>query len=321
MVAAHTFNLVIVHTPGAQAVDDWRIVKAEIAEKAPDIDVRIVGNGKANPEIDAWLSARPSFVFSPCRITGFQPASGTIASGQMIDKLEQARRLSAAGLPAPRSAPLLRDQPLDQGEWGPLVVVKPRPDDFWAGMLVRIARPEELSDRFEELTRGNRVPMMVQEFIDTTNAEGHLHAYRVMTLFGRPLYCTSRLRLDPRPPLAEILERRSNAIAHNSKKTIEGDPSKAEVTTVEDRDVLDLAIRGATIFPEVPLLAFDIVRERDTGRLFVLEANPRGMAWHLSSEIVGLSESPERRKRKYDQFGALSLAAEVLIEKTRERAT
>ena len=42
------FNLVIVHTPGEQDIDDWRKVASLVEERAPEIDVRIADNNFRN---------------------------------------------------------------------------------------------------------------------------------------------------------------------------------------------------------------------------------------------------------------------------------
>ncbi len=45
-----------------------------------------------------------------------------------------------------------------------------------------------------------------------------------------------------------------------------------------DADVIALAERAHGEFPDQPLLGTDIVRDADTGKLWVIECNPRGVA-------------------------------------------
>jgi hypothetical protein len=64
----------------------------------------------------------------------------------------------------------------------------------------------------------------------------------------------------------------------------------------------------------------DIVRERSTGRPFIVEINPSGN-WHLSSPLAKNHFSLQIRRATYHQFNALQVTADVLIEKTRAEAT
>ena len=162
MTEPFTRNLVIVHTPSAQQISDWLTVKETIAARGPEIDVSIVENGKPHPEIEEWQVSRPSLVFSPCTLSSFRPAGGKVYTGRAIDKLEQVRRLAAAGIPTPRSIPLTPELHLNAADWGAYVLVKPMSEKFWAGMLHRLARPETINSRYMELTRNGRLEMLVQ---------------------------------------------------------------------------------------------------------------------------------------------------------------
>jgi D-alanine-D-alanine ligase-like ATP-grasp enzyme len=65
------------------------------------------------------------------------------------------------------------------------------------------------------------------------------------------------------------------------------------------------------------VIGVDIIRESQSGRLYVLEVNPHGAVWHLSSP---LRKDPEHARELYSQFNALDLAADLLIQKTRTHA-
>jgi hypothetical protein len=310
-------NLVIVHSPGAQELSDWIVVKELINARAPDIEVRIVNNGEPHPEITEWQLSRPSLVFSACNLSKFQPAGGKVYAGGYVDKLMQIRQLADAGIPTPRTMLLSPGLSLDPAVWGEYVVVKPSSKlGSSYGRGVTLARSESVGDRFVELTGNGRLRMIVQKLIDATDAFDRLYAYRVLTMFGRPLYASTTTQVQRRPPLAEIHDQGTSVIANNA--WIKG--LKQELALVEDADVLQLAARAADATGQYPVLGLDIIRERSTGDLYVLETNSGGNVWHLSSKNA-LSQREKERQKKYKQFGALNIAAETLIERTRREAS
>jgi hypothetical protein len=151
--------------------------------------------------------------------------------------------------------------------------------------------------------------MMAQQFIDTGLQPAQI---RVLTLFGVPLYA-ERISAVKEQPLPAA---RTKELVSQVKIT----PVTAERARafVYDADVLDLARRVAAVFPAVPLQGIDILREAKTGKLFVLEINPGGNTWHFSSKY-GRRQRVEGKKRQ-EQFDAFSIAADVLIERTRAEA-
>jgi glutathione synthase/RimK-type ligase-like ATP-grasp enzyme len=86
-----------------------------------------------------------------------------------------------------------------------------------------------------------------------------------------------------------------------------------------DPEIIALGERAHRAFPECPVLGVDIVRESQSGRLYVLEVNPHGAVWHLSSEN-SKTYDPQFIRELYAQFNALELAADLLIQKTRAEA-
>jgi hypothetical protein len=86
--------------------------------------------------------------------------------------------------------------------------------------------------------------------------------------------------------------------------------------------VLALAGRVADAFSDIPCLGQDIVRRAGTGQLFILETNPGGAVWHLSSAAYRRYHGHDaaHMKERYDQFNALGVVAEELIVRTRAGA-
>jgi hypothetical protein len=233
--------------------------------------------------------------------------------------------LHRANIPVPVSGQLVFGEQLDQRIWGPLVVVKPTTPGFMSRGAVFLMRTEKVAKLAERIfpfghpSRG--MPVMVQRFIDTGEWPSY---YRVLTLFGEPLYCRIVFTSKPRDPLDapdDILLK--TEIATNAET---GDHPHS---FAYDADVLDLARRTYAAIPEIPLQAVDIVREATSRSLFVLEINPGGNTWHFSSSHIEQrrkSLTRERRRRiatreeRIAQFGAWDVAARVLVEKTRKEA-
>ncbi|MEX2129185.1 MAG: hypothetical protein WD871_13215 [Xanthobacteraceae bacterium] len=310
-----TRNLLILHTPTAQALSDWVEVKDRIEARAPDIEVRIASNLARNSVTRRWQVSRPSLVFSPSPLLEYQPAGGRVYAGRHLHELakdEELRRLTQAGLPVPATIRLTPDLRLIGEPWSEYVVVKPTTG--WSGKMVRLVRTEDLPRRYTELSRDGRVQMLVQPYIDHVDAEGRPGTYRVTTLFGHEIWVAYMYRPVPRPLLGEIAADPAGIIAVN-------DRSHARIMTFcREENLIALARSAFRAFPEIPVLGIDIIRETATGRLFLMECNPSGNVWHFSSDRAREVTTPEYRRGMYEQFNLLDRTADLLIEKTRAEA-
>ena len=63
----------------------------------------------------------------------------------------------------------------------------------------------------------------------------------------------------------------------------------------------------------------DILRDAETGELFLLELNPSGNSWMLCG-VAGRNIQKQFGLNFYEQFGALDIIAETSIEATRRLA-
>ena len=84
-----------------------------------------------------------------------------------------------------------------------------------------------------------------------------------------------------------------------------------------DREIIDLAARAHTAFPQIAVLGIDIIREQPSGKLYVIEVNSMGGTWHFSS-ATGKSIQRDAGVNFQSQFGGLKTAAQVLVEKTHQ---
>jgi glutathione synthase/RimK-type ligase-like ATP-grasp enzyme len=250
-------------------------------------------------------------VFSPVRLSEFSPRGGAVYCGQILGKDEQLRRLASIGILTPKTEVLSSPSSFDPDEWGEYVIVKPC--NFNSGRGVKLVRTVDLAARYEELTAIANDQFIVEPYIDHAE-DGYPAEYRVLSLFGRALYCARNQWGDKRPPLAEIADDPLGVIASNTI-TMGG-----RVRSIcHDPEIVSLGERAHEAFPECPLIGVDIIRESQSGRLYVLEVNPHGSVWHFSSTLSKKME-PEHVRDLYAQFNALDLAADLLIQKTRAEA-
>lgn len=307
-------SLVLAYRPGWQSLTDLAEIRRHVADIDPSIAVFALPATQPNSVSRRQAGRRPTLVVSPGPLTTFRPQRGTVYQGKPIAKIEQLKRLAAAGVPVPRSAVLGPGASFDPKVWGAFVVVKPgdlvtSSQGIGIGLRrterVRYRAPSEYPPRHP----GRRAPMIVQQFIDTGP---HVEVYRVLTLFGEPLYCQRMVSREPRVGLdADDAQIESAVIASQAFDEVE--------TFVQPRDVLEVARAAHAAMPEIPLKGCDIMREAGSGRLHVLEVNPGGNTWHFSSRFLadirrrnGVAFEQERRR----QFDAMRTAARVLVEKT-----
>ena len=230
-----------------------------------------------------------------------------------IPKHTQLKILKRFGLPVPRWALVEAGSKFSSAEWGPMVVTKPvgHNASFSRGIEVKI--PENIAFKEHNPVQTNpldsHTAIMVQRFVDTGEFRPQ---NRVLTLFGKVLY-GEEIRAEepiptPDPPTVESLAR--FVITPVLVKRVR--------SFIYDTEILALASRIFRAFPDIPLQACDILREAKTGKLFILEINAGGDTWHFSS-YFGQYQRVEGKKRD-EQFDAFTVAAQVLVERTRQEA-
>jgi hypothetical protein len=306
-----TRNLLILQSAHLQDPSDWIAIQQRIERDAPDIEVRIANNGQRNSVTARWQVQRPSLIFSPIYLVNFVPRGGAVFCGHVLGKDEQLRRLSSIGILTPRTTMLSPESSFDSNEWGDYVIVKA--NYLNSGKSIKLVRTIDVSTRYDELTALANDRFLVQPFIDHSE-DGHPTHYRVLSLFGRALYCARVRWRNRRPPLNEIAADPLGIIASNGK-TMGG-----QIRSIcNESEIIALGERAHEAFPECPVLGIDIIRDIHSGRLYVLEVNSHGAVWHLSSPLAKTCD-PEHVRELYGQFNALDRAADLLIQKTRAEA-
>jgi hypothetical protein len=306
-------NLILVHWPERQSLEDFEEIARRIADRAPEIGV-LIAEGKAR-DLHVVLKAalRPTVVVSMMPRKRFRVLHGHVFEGRDLLKSEQYRRYRAAGLPVPDWEVIGPDTRLDPKTWGDYVIVKPDLARKAAGIVikktgrVRYAAPEA----FAEDHPGRFSPMVAQKFVYTGRWANH---YRITTLFGRTLFAI-RCEADNSFRPLESRDGFKGAAGVGGAPVVSNKKS-SHYALSDDKEVIALGEKAHSAFPDIPLLGHDIVRDADTGELFLLESNTRGDVWLLSSG-TGRSLQATNGFDLYSQFGALDVAAEALIAKVR----
>lgn len=306
-----THTLILVNRPGAQDARDFIEIAERMAALAPEIGVHVVPAKADAAAMPAQLWQHPTLTVSMTLPEAFRPRRGPLYHGFPVSKFEQMRKFAAAGLPIPTTLVYRFGWPLKPAVWGPHVILKPTAvramSNGDAVFLMRTERVAELAPVvFPPGHAAREAPLLVQKFIDTGE---HPWSYRVLTLFGEPIMSMVYRAKNPRPPLDvpdEELMRASFAsnVDPHFTCTLEAEP-----------EVLDFARRASMAMPRIPLQGMDIVRERTTGELYMLEVNPGGNTWHFSSKLAEEGRKEVSREERIAQFDAWGVAARVLAER------
>jgi glutathione synthase/RimK-type ligase-like ATP-grasp enzyme len=201
----------------------------------------------------------------------------------------------------------------DPNRFGPVVMLKPT--GFTShGRGIEMVRAEELTGvrwRHHPAVRAaGDTPLMVQRFIDTGVYPTH---YRVLTFFGQPIFAFQAVSTVRRPSL------------HASSEQLAAGPFMAKhghrrLIVPVDRDILEFASRTFDAIPEVALHGCDIIREIESGRLYVLEVNPGGNTWSFSSVWASMLRTELNMPDLSRQYDAWKTCANMLVLRTRQEA-
>jgi hypothetical protein len=228
-----------------------------------------------------------------------------------IIKTAQLRQYAEARIPYPMSAAFSWGMNLDPQRWGPLLVMKPLDPHVTSRGIVHLIPTSVLGQlKPAHFAPGHPIhstPMLLQAFIDTGEYPSH---YRVLMLFGEPLYACEHVMVSPRPPLDAPVEQLLKAnIATNG--------GERRRRLFDDADVIAFARRMAKALPAIPLQGIDVMRHHASGQLFAIENNTGGNTWHFSSGMGEELREQISRDALIAQFGAFDRAAEALVETTR----
>ncbi len=307
-------NLILVHQKTKQDPEDYREIARLVEDSGQGISVFIVDTKDRSPSVAGMDETQSTLTVSPMPLKQFRPPRGTVLQGFEYPKGEQYEMLSAVAMPVPEWIRITPDTKLDPEAWGPYVVVKPELGRKGAEIFikrtgrVRYRAPEE----FDEDHPGRKASMLAQRFIYTGRWPSN---FRVVTLFGKALMCWLCEADHSHVPLNSRFDFKAKGGI-----TVVSNKRTSSYSLSFDEGVIALAEACHRAFPDQPVLGTDIVRDSDTGELYVLECNPRGDAWLLSSDMGRMIEQANGLDFK-SQFDGLKIAASVLAEVTLARAS
>ena len=306
-------NLILVHQETKQDRADYEEIARRIGRLAPGIAVFIADTKDAAWSDPAFDRGEPTLTVSPMPLKRFVPPRGALCQGHEYPKGEQYERLARIGIPVPKWTRVVPGAALDPSEWGPYVVVKPELGRKGAEIFIK--RTGRVRYRPAESFPGDhparRAPLIAQRFVYTGTWPVN---YRVVTFFGKALLCWHCEADHRHVPLNSRWDFKAKGGI-----TVVSNKRDSHYRLAGDSDLLALAEAAHRAFPEQPLLGTDILRDAETGEPCVIECNPRGDAWLISSDMGRLIEQANGLDFA-GQFGALDIAADVLVRETRARA-
>ncbi len=320
---ASFINLCLVIQPTRLDPDDFGHIARIVKSLDPGILITILtpGDKAANVKAERWNYRSVTIAIGPSG--RFTPPRGPILQNGPVPKLEQYSRFLATGVATPRTARFEFGKRYSEDEWSEFVVMKPLPLTMTSksglSRLYRTRRLEQLSpgalpeDHF--LRDG---PGLVQELIDTGL---YPSKFRVLSLFGDPLYCSNTRSMAPRVPLdAGDEEIEASIIDAKNPLSKAADKDEKRTLLAADPAVLAFAREVHGAFPRKPVLGIDILQRESDGKLFAIEVNAGGNVWHLSSSKEKHRQRLGGKEAMVAQFDAWNVAAQALIRMAREHA-
>ena len=293
-----------------QTTGDLEQIARYVEEIDPRINAVVLGEGFGHRLLHSYLWLRPTLSVAMKRRGSPRLLPGRLLTSKPLMKSGEYRRLTEAGLPVPRWASITPDTVLDPSVWGPYVIEKPNYGAL--GAYVRIKRTSRVKykhpGQLEAAHYGRRGGMLIQEFIYTGEWP---ESFRVTTLLGKAILCYHQVTVGRGNPLSGRWNH-----GKDGGPSIVSNTKDMKVTLVRDNEVISLCERAhRSTFPDIPLLGFDVIRDADSGKLYILECHAHGPTWPFSSETA-LGIQQKNGIDFVSQFDALKTCAKILADAT-----
>jgi hypothetical protein len=316
-------NLILVTGRGAEDWRDFEKIAHEVVRLAPDIAVQLVSPRETAATVAQHKWQRRSITVCVGHAGNFVPLRGPLFQNAPIKKLDQYSRLKSAGIATPHTERFEFGREYSEALFGEFVILKPLPLELTSkGSSAKLYRTRRLPQlrqaEFPEDHFLHKAPGLVQSFVDTGE---YVSKWRVLTLFGEPLYSSTSVSMLPRADLgASDAEIESSAIEPRNIRNREADTTGTRDRLARDDEILAFARQVHAVFPTLPVLGCDVLRRQPDGKLFALEINGGGNVWHFSSYADKHRARLGGRESMVAQFGAWTVAAKSLIRMVRQYA-
>ena len=313
-------NLILVANPIRMDFQDFKEIALGVRRENRSINVFVVTTDHQSSVIPEKYWAHPTLTVSFGHPGKFKAARGIMLHNQPIHKFQQYVQFRLADIDTPRTGMFDRAHIYEPADWGEFCIIKPADlGKMSKGGSVQWLRTKRLRSfdpgRYPENHVLRNSGLLVQSFIDTGRCPLN---WRVLTLFGEPLYCFKSACPAERPPLDAPDSLIEAAVIEPKHPQVKKDFAYEEIRAFEiDEEVIAFARQIYRAFPRIPLQGCDILREAGTGRLYVLEVNPGGNTWHFSSPYFARQRALLGGKEVFTrQLDAFARASCVLAEKT-----
>jgi glutathione synthase/RimK-type ligase-like ATP-grasp enzyme len=228
-----------------------------------------------------------------------------------LSKSEELEALVKAGIPVPPYELITEsEQAKDLSHLGEFVVTKP--DRGGRGANVKIMRSDRVKWAPQETRIAGKSRIVVaQKFIYTGKWPV---SYRVTSLWGEALWSTRTEANRDRAPLEN-----EKQFGSGDGVTIVSTSKGCVYSLSSDEEVIEFGRAAHRAFPKIPLLGVDVIRDAETGKLYVIEVNASGYVWHFTSPL-GLGFQGDFNFKLESQFDGRRKAARILARKAMEDA-
>lgn len=306
----YKYNLVLLYMSSFQHVGDFLTVGNMMMGIAPEIRVllgaHVDGEIRLQKNALEMINSLPTLIFSPIALDLPHQFRGRRLVAQPATKMQEYELLAREGLPFPESKHLSTLSDLEELDFGDRFVIKPNQGGQGKDVILVTAKgsKEIVRSKFGE----ENLDLIAQRVINTGPQPT---SYRVFTVLGEVIYCV-RYESPTIDVEQAIAEANFAPIAANLK-----DDRYMELA--DDPELLELGERVHRRLPKMPALGQDIIRDVDTGELYVVELNSGGWTWHLSSNF-GNRFRRQFKLDYYGQFNALDRITRALARATLEQA-
>lgn len=320
---ASFINLCLVIPPTRLDPNDFGAIAKIVQTLDPGILITILtpGDNAAAVKAERWKYKSVTIAIGPSG--RFTPQRGPILQNGAVSKLEQYSRFIEAGVATPRTERFQFSKRYLPEVWSEFVILKPLPLTMTSkagqSRMYRTHRLEHLSPQSLPANHFLREgPGLVQELIDTGP---YPSKFRVLSLFGDPLYSSLTRSMVPRVSLdASDEDIEASIIDAKNPQSKAADKDEKRTVLAADPDVLAFARTVHGAFPRKPILGLDILKRESDGKLFALEVNAGGNVWHLSSSKEKHRARLGGKEAMLAQHDAWNVSARALIRIAREHA-